>query len=509
MLSTGYAFPKLMVSSLKTFSANIDPRRSTYAQSIETDYMTWLKALFPHQVHAGFAPRHNEFWSWVWQMELGTRSKPFVGIWPRGSGKSTSAELASCMVGALEKRKFVLYVRSTQDKADESVSNVSTLLGESTIDTYYPRLGQRRLGKYGNPKGWRRNSLRTAAGLTIEGVGLESSSIRGFKQEVRPDLIILDDVDDRHDSEAASRKKKEIITQSILPAGSVDCSVLAIQNLIIPHGIFAQLTKPDCDFLVDRTVSGPYKAVENLVYQHDGTEYKIVSGVPTWAGQDLAVCEYQINTWGPSAFTREAQHEVEDYSNSMFANVEYKHCKREEVPDLKRTVCWVDPAVVSNKKNDNSCQGIQIDGIVGGKDSTVYRLYSWEAYASPTTVLEHALTKATEYKCSTLGIETNQGGELWRETYAMVAGRMLRDGVISYIPKFKEARADASTGGKEHRASSSMLPLYEAGRIVHVIGTHEVLEKALQRFPISEPFDLVDASVWSINDLCYSFSSMA
>jgi hypothetical protein len=46
-----------------------------------------------------------------------------------------------------------------------------------------------------------------------------------------------------------------------------------------------------------------------------------------------------------------------------------------------------------------------------------------------------------------------------------------------------------------------MLTDYERGRIIHVLGTHEVLERALKRFPVQKPYDLVDAAGWSWRDL--------
>jgi hypothetical protein len=46
-----------------------------------------------------------------------------------------------------------------------------------------------------------------------------------------------------------------------------------------------------------------------------------------------------------------------------------------------------------------------------------------------------------------------------------------------------------------------MLSAYERGQFVHVIGTHETLERALRRFPKTKPFDLTDASFWSWHDL--------
>jgi phage terminase large subunit-like protein len=68
------------------------------------------------------------------------------------------------------------------------------------------------------------------------------------------------------------------------------------------------------------------------------------------------------------------------------------------------------------------------------------------------------------------------------------------------MPRFKSAKAGAGHGSKTHRASQ-MLADYERGRIVHVTGTHRTLERALKRFPVKKPYDLVDASYWAWQDL--------
>ncbi len=46
-----------------------------------------------------------------------------------------------------------------------------------------------------------------------------------------------------------------------------------------------------------------------------------------------------------------------------------------------------------------------------------------------------------------------------------------------------------------------MLPPYEKGKVTHVLGTHEVLERALRRFPKTKPHDLTDAAVWCMEAL--------
>ena len=71
---------------------------------------------------------------------------------------------------------------------------------------------------------------------------------------------------------------------------------------------------------------------------------------------------------------------------------------------------------------------------------------------------------------------------------------------IDIIPRFRSEKAGAGRGPKAHRASQ-MLASYERAEIVHVSGTHAVLERALRRFPKTKPYDLVDAAFWSWLDL--------
>ncbi len=47
-----------------------------------------------------------------------------------------------------------------------------------------------------------------------------------------------------------------------------------------------------------------------------------------------------------------------------------------------------------------------------------------------------------------------------------------------------------------------MLASYERGQIVHVRGTHTVLERALKRFGVRKPYDLADSAYWAWYDLC-------
>jgi hypothetical protein len=211
-------------------------------------------------------------------------------------------------------RKYILYVCGTQPQADDHVANVAGLLEASTIQNNYPLLGERKVGKYGNSQGWRRNRIRTSSGLTVDALGLEVAA-RGVKlEEMRPDLIVFDDVDDTEDSvDVTIPKKIRAITQKLLPARSSDGATLFVQNMVHYEGIAARLSgvaSEPADFLATREVIGPIPAVVGLTTEPIiGTQqHRITGGTPTWEGQSLEVCQGQMDDWGLQAFLSEAQH---------------------------------------------------------------------------------------------------------------------------------------------------------------------------------------------------------
>jgi predicted phage terminase large subunit-like protein len=275
----------------------------------------WVKKHFPGVVSAPFGDRHHRFWRWVGLIVLGRYQEGFASIWPRGSGKSTNAEFACVYAGMKGTRRFALYVCATQEQANAHVD---------AIRTWFEQLGVGMLlSAHGQSKGWKANKLRTENGFNVMAVGLDVGT-RGLKlDQFRPDLIILDDIDSEDDSKLTVAKKIRKLTSAILPAGSTDCCVLFVQNLIHENGLMAMVADKRADFLHDIEADGPHVAVEGLQVerQSDATGkrvYRIVSGSATWEGQSLKVCEEQINKWGYQAFLREAQHEVKGVGGVFF-----------------------------------------------------------------------------------------------------------------------------------------------------------------------------------------------
>ena len=293
------------------------PHATADVSDAPTDPLGWLREMFPKYVERPFGEHHEEFWDHVWSIELDDAPEAFIAIWGRGGAKSTGAELATTALGCRGKRRYGLYVCSTQDAADKHVGTIGSQLEGAQVERYYPQHADRAVTKFGSSRGWRRNRLVTRGGFVLDAMGLDVA-VRGVKfDEQRPDLIVLDDIDDKHDTLMTTEKKIATITTSVLPAGSNNCAVIAVQNLIIPNGVFTRLSDGRADFLADRIVSGPHPVVRDLEWeweeQEDGSRKPVITaGTPTWLGQDIAQAQGLMRRIGPVAFEKECQHRVKE-----------------------------------------------------------------------------------------------------------------------------------------------------------------------------------------------------
>ena len=442
----------------------------------EADWESWLEKMFPALYADGFAPHQAEFWVWVWSLRRGVSPDPFVGIWSRGGGKSSSAEGAAVAVGCRGQRGYGLYVRCTQDLADTSVGNVASMLESPTVERYYPLHAQRLLSKFGSSKAWRRNRIRTAGMFTLDALGLDTAA-RGVKIEgQRPDFIIFDDVDELHDSPAATRKKINTLPKSLLPAGSKDVAVVGIQNLIIPNGVFSQLSDGKAPFLVRRRVSGPHPAIKDMVTKVKTINGKrravITGGTPVWAGQDRAACQDLMDLIGLPAFLQECQHEVHDRVGAMWTRDMLRRV--DTIPELKRAAVAIDPS-----------GGVAEIGIVAagvGYDGKGY-VFSDETQIGELGALNWAnvaIDVYDEFDLDKIYGEKNYGGHMVEANIKAAAGD--RRIPFEYV---------TASRGKTLRAEP-IATLYANGDVLHV-GVFPELEQEMTSF--------VQGDSWSPNRL--------
>jgi predicted phage terminase large subunit-like protein len=293
-------------------------------------YEEFLRMHFPHVATAPLAERHHR--AYRWGDSIGsTIVRPHVAPWPRGGGKSTTAEILVTRLACRGTRRFVLFVSSTQAKANARIQALAKHLEVLGVG--------RDINTYGQSRGWTRQLLRTNIGFNAMAVGLDVG-MRGVKlDEVRPDLIVIDDVDERDDTPATTKKRIDALTMDVLPAGGADCAVLVLQNLIHEDSIVSQLYDGRAKFLLTREVVKVDPAAHDLAYelqqQPDGSyAFRVLGGMPTWEGQTLETIERQLNDWGEEAFLREAQHKVNAGDGLFFDVDRLETIEPEDVPDL-------------------------------------------------------------------------------------------------------------------------------------------------------------------------------
>lgn len=452
----------------------------------------WVLAIYRSIFSRPFGPQHLALFDWAWGVKPGERSNPFVAIWSRGFGKSTTAETVAVMLGAREQRKYLLYVSETQELADSHLLAIRGMIESPILKAYYPTFAAPKISKEGHSRGWRHNRLYCGNGYVIDAIGLDTAKRGSRIMDARPDFMIFDDIDAKGDGPVITRKKIETITTSLLPAGSVDCSVMFVQNLIISTGVFAQLAQPTPPFMKNRILSGPFPALKNFQWSQDSTGNYEIEGEPTWPAITVEDCKKIIQDIGLTAFRSEYQHEITD-EGSLFENIKFQRIGLGDIPPTWRRVIAVDPAVTNSDGSD--CHGIAVAAI--DDENKVYFLDSWEKRASPEHALRKALYFAIKYGADLVRIEANNGGEMFLTLWeSIVEESGLGE---DRIPGVELVRATSSTGSKMERASA-MIVDYELGKIFHAINerdTYVELEAALRRFPIRGGDDLLDACYWA------------
>ena len=427
-MGTLAVYPRLLTPrAYRNARPTARPTPEHAGSTLPDDWRAWLAAVSPFL--KGFSGRHERLWDHVQAIRPGTKPRSYIAPWPRKGGKSTTGEHAVAYLAEQRRRKLCLYVCEQQDSANEHVAAIETILGRIGGP-----LSEVAVNTQGRSRGWKVSRKQTAYGFSLVGFGLDSAK-RGIKiDDVVPDLIVLDDLDGRHDTLAATKKKIQIITDTILPMATSDVVVFGLQNLIIPHGIFSQLAGSEADFLLDRIVDGPYRAIEGLKTKPRYVEELgrvipwIVGGEPTWEGQSVADCQNYIITYGWRAFDREMQQNVSDVEGALLTSDIINETRHEgEAPPLTKIAVAIDPATKSKASSDET--GLVASGRTADRHGYVLRDRSGKmkphVWGRQAVLMHDDLTAL--YDCPGFVVyESNQGGDMV-ESVVRTACKMLHE----------------------------------------------------------------------------------
>ena len=176
---------------------------------------------------------------------------------------------------------------------------------------------------------------------------------------------------------------------------------------------------------------------------------------------------------------------LEDVEGAFWNHAMIDAHRMKEAPALKRIVVAVDPATTHGEKSDET--GIAVVG-VDMNDEHTYVLYAAGMRVSPNEWARKAIELYHQFEANEVVAESNQGGEMVRQTIlqAVLSGE--------HRPRIELIHASR---GKQVRAEP-VVSLYEQGKVHHV-GTHASLEDQMCVFPVAnEHDDQVDAMVHGV-----------
>ncbi len=212
---------------------------------------------------------------------------------------------------------YCLYFSGTDDKTSKHAVSISQLLQSKPIQHYAPGLAKVKRAEEGNRSlGWKATFFYTSAGYVYHFGSLQSGLAGGNVDDLRPTLLIPDDIDDRKDSIAEAEKNTKAFTKEILPMGKTGTLTYFAQNLISRFSVMYRIHKNKLKVLTNRRPSEPVPAVEGFEIEYrtvNGISKPfIIAGRATWEkGMPLSACEEELQRIGEESFRSECLHEVE------------------------------------------------------------------------------------------------------------------------------------------------------------------------------------------------------
>lgn len=201
-------------------------------------HLIFFYIYFAHYVQHPIAEFQNEIFRLTEDASI-----PLVCIVAfRGSGKSTLITLSYALWATLgvQQKKFVLIVCGTQGQAKNHMSNLKKEVESNKLLT-------KDLGPFHEENDeWARSSIvfsNTGARIMVASV---EQSIRGVRhRQNRPDLIILDDVEDSGSTKTLEGRDKTFnwYTQEIVPLGDSRTRIIIVGNLLDDDSLVMRLKK--------------------------------------------------------------------------------------------------------------------------------------------------------------------------------------------------------------------------------------------------------------------------
>lgn len=402
-------------------------------------------------------------------------------IAPRECGKSTWLFTILPLWAAAH--GHIKYIAAFSDSAQQSEGHLMTFKSELDMNEYlredFPEFCKPLLSQAtGRPlaqSAWR---IAQSNGFVFDANGIDSNSLGKKFGTMRPDLIILDDIEkgEKNYSEYQAVRQKNTVFDDIAPM-NMKAKMVFVGTTTMPNSIMDQFRKkaegyddPELGWIDEQNVKVHYFPA--IMTNEDGSERSIWPEKWTleWLQSQRKQRSFAKNFMNKPMAT-----------DGQFWTSEDVYVETEEV-EFGNTILSVDPAVTKGKVSDFS--GISVisrgTNLKDGK-TYIYVRHAEQFKGSPQDLAAKVKLLAELYDVGVLYVETNQGGDLWKDVFKDVEAKYR----TKHQKLSKEIRA-----GKVHN-------FYEKGKVRHT-DVFPILEEQMWSFPKLRHEDVLDSVMTGI-----------
>ena len=434
-----------------TNSLNLDKdagrRKAECAESLEL----FAKTYFPTVFTCEFSPLHKDIFKSAEEMILRRKRRKnyYVRAAPRGHGKSQCLSFVLPLwTICYAYKKNILIISDTLDQARGFIQAIKTELEEN-------ELIKQDFGNLVSEEKWAQDKIVTANKIQIYGRGA-GQKLRGNKYgSIRPDLVIIDDLenDEAVETEAQRKKLFNWFMKALLPVGSPTTDYIYIGTVLHYESLLEKLLTDPTFSMWDRKryravtkfpdsplwdewekimsdENNPNAGEEAYNFYEKNREEMLKGAITLWpeSGRnyfyDMMVLKYSDS----SSFQSEYQNEPIDPSNAEFLPEWFDYYY--ELPEIVEVYGACDPSL-GKAKSDRAAI------IWAGKDANGY-LYIMDVTMGrfhPDNLIELIIAGAMKYssKLVSVVIETVQFQAMFKDE---VAKRGLNAGIQIPISEF-------------------------------------------------------------------------
>lgn len=409
------------------------------------------------------------------------RSQRHAEIAARETGKSSWWFLLLPLWAAAHGHvKFVVAFADSSGQAETHLSTFKRELENNTrLRQDYPDLCAPARRQSGTTVADRMGMLHQRSGFTFAARGIDASNLGLKVGELRPDVILLDDVEPEESNYSAHQAAKRLstITEAILPM-NLSARVVLIGTVVMTGSIVHQLVRyaagePPEQWIADERFEAYHS--RPIVVRDDGTERSV------WPAKWPMELLNQMR--GTRSYLKNFENDPLGAEGGYWTAEDFRHGPLDGVTSH---LLWIDPATTTKKSSDFT--GMAVIGFAPSRvvaDARGRRVVlpsrcivrgAWEVRLAGEPLRAYVLRLLTQFpEVRTVVVESNQGGEHW---YAILHHLPVRLKIVHETVK-KEVRADRT------------LVHYQRGRVLHEKRLPR-LEEQMVGFPRAPHDDLVD-----------------